>query len=181
MIKALFGLGNPGENFYKNYHNIGRRILEEISKDWKNLKYSSFSNYNGIILAKSLVFMNDSGLALKEILKNFNLKNDEICLVHDDNDIPFGFLKISFSKKSAGHKGVESVFRELKTKNIWRIRIGIQFKKRKKAEDFILKNLNKNHEKIFNQKIKKNFINIIKLLKEKEISKLNLQKNFLIN
>jgi peptidyl-tRNA hydrolase len=51
-----FGLGNPGEKFYKTYHNIGRRLLEETNKNWENLIYSSYSFYNEILLGKSLVF-----------------------------------------------------------------------------------------------------------------------------
>ena len=180
MIKLIFGLGNPGEKFYKTYHNIGRRLLEETNKDWENLIYSSYSFYNEILLGKSLVFMNESGKSVKELLKKFNLKPNEVCIIHDDNDILFGFCKISFNKSSAGHKGVESVFKELNTQKIWRIRLGIQFKKRKKAEEFILKNLTKVHEEIFNKKIKKNFKNLLNLLKEKEIEKLSLTKDFFI-
>ena len=66
--------------------------------------------------------MNKSGA----IFKNLGAKPKDVITAHDDADILFGAFKISFDKRSAGHKGVESVTRALKTKAFWRVRIGIQ-------------------------------------------------------
>ncbi len=78
--------------------------------------------------------MNKSGA----IFKNLGAKPKDVITAHDDADILFGAFKISFDKRSAGHKGVESVTRALKTKAFWRVRIGIQRKKRVDAMKLVL-------------------------------------------
>ena len=60
-------------------------------------------------------------------------------MIHDDADIPLGRAKLSFAKNSAGHKGVESVIRALKTKEFWRLRIGIAGRRDIPAERLVLK------------------------------------------
>ena len=79
-------------------------------------------------------FMNKSGA----IFKNLKVKPKDIIVAHDDADILFGAFKLSFDKRSAGHKGVESVTRALKTKTFWRVRLGIQRKKRVDAMKLVL-------------------------------------------
>ena len=78
--------------------------------------------------------MNKSGA----IFKNLGAKPKDVITAHDDADILFGAFKLSFDKRSAGHKGVESVTRALKTKAFWRVRIGIQRKKRVDAMKLVL-------------------------------------------
>lgn len=80
-------------------------------------------------------FMNKSG----ETVKALALRPADVVLVHDDSDIVFTGTKLSFDKKSAGHRGVESVSKTLKTIAYWRLRIGIQKKKRVPAEELVLK------------------------------------------
>ncbi|MBI3671601.1 aminoacyl-tRNA hydrolase [Candidatus Azambacteria bacterium] len=70
----------------------------------------------------------------------FKLKPENIFVIYDDIDLPFGTIKISFNKSSGGHKGIESVIKKLKTKEFWRIRVGINpTKKKKDAMDLVLK------------------------------------------
>ena len=69
-------------------------------------------------------FMNKSGLSLKPVITS-KKKAEKLIVVHDDIDLPLGKFKISFGKGSAGHKGVESIIRNIKTKNFIRIRVGI--------------------------------------------------------
>jgi len=85
--------------------------------------------------------MNESGKAVKEAVKYFRAKPEEILIIHDDSDIELGKYKISFGRGSAGHQGVESIIKSLGTKNFWRLRIGIRRTKRKKAGEFVLKKI----------------------------------------
>src|SRR3989338_2910087 len=131
-IKLIVGLGNPGKEYEHTRHNMGFLFIEILENNFKNKK---------IILAKTEVFMNKSGTAVLALIKQLKTKPENVLIVHDDIDILWGDFKFSFGRSSAGHKGVESVIKVLKTKNFWRLRIGIQpsLKKRVPADKIILK------------------------------------------
>ena len=92
-----------------------------------------------VILMLPDTFMNKSGNAVSAVLQFYKTKPKDVFLVHDDADIPAGAAKLSFDKHSAGHKGVESVMRALKTRAFWRFRIGIGSKRDIPAEKIVLK------------------------------------------
>ncbi len=159
-IKLIIGLGNPSEEYQNTYHNVGILAIENkmpLDLKWQTIKGKHFAcfKFNEIIWVKPLVFMNESGKAVAEALKFFKLKPEEMLVIHDDSDIALGDYKISFKRGSAGHKGVESIIQTLKTKNFYRLRIGIrpetekkQIAKNKeqrtkiKAADLVLKKIN---------------------------------------
>ncbi|MBI5787046.1 MAG: aminoacyl-tRNA hydrolase [Candidatus Niyogibacteria bacterium] len=145
-MRAVIGLGNPGEEHEKTRHNAGRLALEYFAQkndfsDWEfSKKYESLVSEGKIKKESALLllpetFMNNSGKAVK------NLSAKNTIILHDDIDLPLGKIKISYGRGSGGHKGVESVMRALKTKEFWRIRIGVSPKKKpehKKIPDFLL-------------------------------------------
>jgi PTH1 family peptidyl-tRNA hydrolase len=103
--------------------------------------------------------MNDSGQAVKKLIKFMKLKVRDLLVVHDDIDLPLGKIKISKSRGSAGHKGVQSIINNLKTKDFIRFRIGIKPKNDKKesrntAERFVLQKFNKKEEEIIKESIR---------------------------
>lgn len=176
MNTIIIGLGNPGENFLHTRHNIGFRIVKYLQKNYPFKELSEQKKYltsvggngkNKIVLALPLTFVNKSGEAVKEIIKNYpvnkKLKNSSqksflpVIAVHDDSDLPVGKVKISIGKSSGGHKGVESIIKSLKSKDFIRFRIGIQpiKGKRKKAEQIVLGSFSAEEEKIINKIIKK--------------------------
>jgi len=154
-IKAIIGLGNPSLEYQDTYHNAGYIIIDSLLSSKKNLKeYKDFSYFKdkNYIFSKTLTFMNESGKAIKNFIDFFKLSPDEILIIHDDSDLIIGSHKISFGKNSAGHKGVESIIKTLKTKDFWRLRIGIRKdeSKRAKAEKFVLKKISKiNLKKVY--------------------------------
>lgn len=133
-MRYLIGLGNPGKEYENTRHNTGRLFVKYLQKQWglpdfaENKKLRALfvkdkhEKFGLVTLVLPQTFMNKSG----SIFKNLNAKPKDIIVAHDDADILFGAFKISFDKRSAGHKGVESVTRALKTKAFWRVRIGIQ-------------------------------------------------------
>jgi PTH1 family peptidyl-tRNA hydrolase len=178
-MKAIVGLGNPGEKFKKTRHNLGFMVLERFSKKNKFPKFQMKEEFlamvsekkmgkEKIILVKPQTFMNNSGLAVEKILKKLQTSNIEhrtsnLWVVHDDLDIPFGKIKISFGKSSGGHKGVQSIIDEIGTKDFVRFRIGIKpnskFKMQNtklkfKIRNFVLEKFNKGEEKILKEVIK---------------------------
>ena len=131
----LIGLGNPGEKYYNNRHNIGFLLLKNLSKKYnsnfllKNKLKSSCSEFkiNGSTYRLFLpnTFMNNSGDAVKAIVDWYKINLDQIFIIVDDKDLPLG--KIRFRKKgsSGGHNGLKSIIEKLQTQNFNRIRIGI--------------------------------------------------------
>ena len=179
-IKIVFGLGNEGKEFRKTPHNIGKDIIDFYLKEKKETKTCYYDFYNNLILASNKSFMNESGIAVKEILEKFKLKTENLLVIHDEADIIFPYFKFSFKSGSAGHKGVESVIKELKSKNFWRLRIGIQKEKRIKAEKIVLEKWSKKEEEII-EKIKKKFKIILDKLENYLPNELNLPKDFFFN
>ncbi len=137
---------------------------------FKNVKYFNYLKIDEIILIKSETFMNESGKMILEVKKYFKAKLDGILIIHDDSDIEIGKYKISFDRGSAGHNGVESIIKSLKTKDFWRLRIGIRppirinqhkisINLRLKAAAFVLKKINKKNleilDNVFEEAMKK--------------------------
>ncbi|MFA5109633.1 MAG: aminoacyl-tRNA hydrolase [Patescibacteria group bacterium] len=140
----IVGLGNPGEQYKNTRHNIGWLALDNLLGDVKwseNKKFHALTYEDGeFFFVKPLTFMNNSGLAVQKILdyykllpKNFGLLkkkdanlNDILTVIHDDLDLNFGDYKIATDSGSAGHKGVQSIINQLKTKKFTRFRLGIK-------------------------------------------------------
>ncbi len=144
-MKTIVGLGNPGGEYEQTRHNAGRAAVEYFAKkndfpDWqKNSNLQSIVSLEKVgeekvMLVLPETFMNNSGRAVK------NLSAKNLIVLHDDIDLPLGKFKISYGRGSGGHKGVESVIRALKTKDFWRMRIGVSPKRKpehKKIPDFL--------------------------------------------
>jgi PTH1 family peptidyl-tRNA hydrolase len=180
-IKLIFGLGNPGKNFINTPHNFGRDLLETFIT--KNLAYAN-NNFqlayykDNLLLAISQRYMNESGLVLKEILAKFKITTQETLIIHDEADLPFLWLKLTFNKYHAMHKGVESIYKYCH-QNIWRLRIGIQGSKRQKAEKIILKKLTGEKLRIW-LKAQKKFVLLLDQLSLIDIQKISVDKLFFI-
>lgn len=164
----IVGLGNPEKKFEKTRHNLGSRIVEKFAEEnnfptfrlsKKLLSQISKGKICGkqVILAKPETYMNESGKAVKRLLSGLRLSKENLYLVHDDIDLALGHLKVVKNRGTAGHKGVESVVKELKTKNFVRFRIGIQPKegKPKNLNNLVLNNFSTEEEKIIKEVIKK--------------------------
>jgi len=178
-IKIVFGLGNEGKEFYGSRHNIGKEIIDFYIEERKEEKSFYFAKYNHLILASNKGYMNESGKSVKEALKFFKLKPENLLVIHDDADLLFPFFKVSFASGSGGHKGIESIFKEIKSKNFWRFRIGIQKKKRVLAGNLVLKKWDEEEKKVLD-KIKKEFKIILEKLEEKLPNELNLSKDYFL-
>ncbi|GIW65265.1 MAG: peptidyl-tRNA hydrolase [Candidatus Parcubacteria bacterium] len=163
-IKVIIGLGNDLKELENTYHNIGQLAIKylnkkfnnqnDLEKEEKNFKYSQIKiNNNFFYLIYPKTYMNESGLAFKTIIKKFNVKPENILIIHDDSDLNIGNFKYVFNRGSAGHHGIESIFNILKSKNFWRLRIGIRPKNKPqikvKAEEFVLKKIKTDDKKIF--------------------------------
>ncbi|OGD53725.1 hypothetical protein A3J78_00695 [Candidatus Beckwithbacteria bacterium RBG_13_35_6] len=148
-MKVIIGLGNPGETYRNTRHNVGFMTVELIMQKLKikmqndpttsrcgadNLKFKNNSKFKAeicktgnILLVKPQTFMNKSGGAVAKILRYYDIKTlRNLHVVHDDLDIKLGENKIQFGKGPKLHKGITSIEQQLKTKDFWRVRIGVE-------------------------------------------------------
>jgi PTH1 family peptidyl-tRNA hydrolase len=124
----IVGLGNPGANYEKTRHNIGFMVIDALVKR-KNATKQSSSNFDGELfkfsnhfLLKPLTFMNLSGIAIAKVKKFY--KVEEVVVIHDDLDLPFGTLRFKKAGGHGGHNGLRSTDEHI-TKEYIRVRMGI--------------------------------------------------------
>jgi PTH1 family peptidyl-tRNA hydrolase len=131
----IVGLGNPGEEYKKTRHNTGRIILDIIRKkiDADDFEFNKKINAlvsegkigkEKVMLIEPETFMNKSGLSLKSLIAS-KKKAGDLVVIYDDLDLPIGKMKISFNRGTGGHKGLESVAKQIKTLEFVRFRVGI--------------------------------------------------------
>ncbi len=136
----IVGLGNPGEEYEKSRHNIGRMSASAFMKakdfsEFKNDKKSKSLVSKGVVGKEKVTlilpetFMNKSGPAISSFVKPKDSKSkkgiENVVVVYDDLDLPVGTMKISYNKGTGGHRGLDSIVKALKTKEFTRIRIGV--------------------------------------------------------
>ena len=129
----IVGLGNPGKSYSNNRHNIGYKILDNIRElydfpEFSKKFNSEFSktelNKNILFLLKPTTFMNNSGIALKEIKNFYNIDIKNIYVIHDEIDLDQGRVKIKNGGGHNGHNGLKSIDKFI-GKNYNRVRIGV--------------------------------------------------------
>jgi len=166
----IIGLGNPGWKFQKTRHNLGFRVVDELVRKNNFPRFKLSKKFlaeisegkiadQKVILAKPQTFMNLSGKSVKKLTNNLQLTTYNLWVIHDDLDLPLGKIRISVGRGAAGHKGVESIIKELKTKNFVRFRVGVKPKtsnlKPETLDRFVLQKFTREEEKILKKIIKK--------------------------
>lgn len=182
---AIIGLGNPEKKYKGTRHNLGKEAINFLYKKWKrNYSFSNFKKNKlfqiskgkiekeDVFLIKNLTFMNESGKAVKKVIRKLGVGIENILILHDDLDINLGKLKIVKNKGFGGHKGVKSVIKALGTKNFLRIRIGIKPKRKYKEgrKEFVLKKFT-NKEKKDIKRVMSKMKKAVELIVKGEIEK----------
>lgn len=125
----MLGLGNQGDKYQKNRHNLGFIIIDKYTFPEKfefNAKTNSFLiKKNGIIFAKPKSFMNTCGEEVSKLCSFYQIEPSEILVIHDEIDLEFGKIKLQFGSSDAGHNGVKDIIRSLGTRDFYRLRFGV--------------------------------------------------------
>lgn len=190
----IVGLGNPGAQYEYTRHNAGFIILDNILKDvdWtkshkaNTLFYREIKHKREIEYLKPETFMNNSGTAVLYAKTKHKVRPENIIVIHDDVDLPFGSVKISFNRSSGGHKGVESIIKKINSKEFVRIRVGVMppiptdhLKKPKRKDEeamhkFVLGNFKEEELKVI-KKISKTIAEMIEtIIKEGRDKAMNI-------
>ena len=135
-MKLIVGLGNPGDEYVRTRHNIGRRLLEFIATN-ENVKFTSKRSHKAAItsiswsgeavfLAHPLTYMNLSGEAVAALVKYWKIEAaKDLLVVVDDVALPFGKFRLRGEGSPGGHNGLVSIEEHLGSREYPRLRIGI--------------------------------------------------------
>ena len=154
----IVGLGNPGREYQGNRHNIGFRLLNYLS-DRLGVAFSGLeskslvtkSDYHGhrLILVKPQTYMNLSGQAVESLVRFYKIPLEQVMVVFDDVDLPFGALRLRPAGGSGGQKGMQSIIDRLGTQDIPRLRMGIDRPPgRMEAADYVLQDFSKSETEL---------------------------------
>ncbi|MBX7149335.1 aminoacyl-tRNA hydrolase [bacterium] len=133
-MKLIVGLGNPGSEYAKTRHNFGFMVVdllaETLKSSFKDSKYkaeiaSAEINGEKVLLVKPQTFMNVSGEAVQPLAHFYKVAPQDILVVFDDLDLPFGRMRLAAKGGAAGHNGIKSLISHLGTQEFPRLKMGI--------------------------------------------------------
>lgn len=132
-MQLIVGLGNPGTLYQHTRHNIGFLFVDYLAHQKSLPAFKTYPTLHGsltknpsLTLLKPDTYMNESGRSVTATLSYFKIPLENLIVVHDDVDIPFGEFKIHHDRGHAGHNGIRSIHEHLKTSTYTRIRIGVR-------------------------------------------------------
>jgi peptidyl-tRNA hydrolase, PTH1 family len=133
-VILLVGLGNPGVRYAETRHNVGFSVVERIAArggpgNWRE-KFSgqvADAEWGGarLLLLKPMTYMNESGRSVVAAASFYKVPANEVVVVHDELDLPFGTIRMKFGGGEAGNNGLKSISQHLSTKDYVRVRVGI--------------------------------------------------------
>jgi len=147
-LKAVVGLGNPGMRYRHTRHNAGFMLLDLLAirgglkyKAGKGEYMVAVSGNNDTAYVKPLTYMNNSGIAVKDVMKRYHVRPEDVLIVHDDLDLLLGRIKFKSGGSAGTHNGVQSVIEHLRDDAFPRLKIGIDIEGRRESGspvDFVL-------------------------------------------
>lgn len=133
MAQLIVGLGNPGKKYTGTRHNIGQMVFDHLSSfgpiSWRE-KFSGLfascpSRQEQLFLLKPTTYMNRSGESVQKVCAFYGISPEEVLVVHDEIDFPFGMLSFKAGGGTAGHNGLKSILVCLGSGDFNRLRLGV--------------------------------------------------------
>jgi PTH1 family peptidyl-tRNA hydrolase len=130
----IVGLGNPGREYADNRHNVGfmtaDRWVAAHALSFNKIQHHAIiavgrTGERRIIVAKPQTYMNESGRAVGALLRFYKIPVEQLLVIFDDLDLPFGVIRLRPDGGAGGHNGMRSIIQQLGTHQFARLRIGI--------------------------------------------------------
>ncbi|MCK4918030.1 MAG: aminoacyl-tRNA hydrolase [Candidatus Omnitrophica bacterium] len=164
-MKIIFGLGNPGQKYSENRHNLGNMIVDEFVKIHR-LKYKVsfrlnvliaklFFGNEEILLVKPGTYMNNSGSCVARVLAKYKVDPKDSLVIYDEVDLDLGDIRFRQKGSCAGHRGMVSIVNSIGTEYINRLRVGVGKNNSGELADYVLSNFSRDEKKILVEVIDK--------------------------
>ena len=155
-MTLFVGLGNPGSQYEDNRHNIGFKVIDKLVNDFnaRDISKTSFhgklyrSTYS--LFLKPTTYMNLSGKSVQAVKNFFKVELEDIIVIHDDIDLPFGAVRFKRGGGHGGHNGLKSLDTAI-SKEYLRVRVGVGKPEHKsQVADYVLGNFSLEEQKMLN-------------------------------
>ncbi len=190
---VIVGLGNPELKYLASRHNVGWMVAIEFASRCKkySFKHTDCYYYTQIQVEKQSVlvvlpttYMNNSGIAVKNIIEQYSVSTERIIVVVDEINFPIGYLNLKINKGNGGHNGILSIIQEIGTFDFYRLRCGVarEFEEGELGK-YVLSNFYPNEIDARNQMLEKAVDSLLHTFKvgiEKAIPDINSEKPFKI-
>ena len=129
--RLIVGLGNPGNEYEDNRHNLGFWFIDRLARDLKASLVAQGKFFGRVArdgeswLLQPTTFMNRSGQAVAALARFYKVEAHEILVVHDELDLPPGAIRLKCGGGNGGHNGLKDIQAQLASPDFWRLRLGI--------------------------------------------------------
>ena len=159
-MKIIVGLGNPGNNYNSTKHNFGFWVIDKLVEQ-SSLQYKSgkgnyiYAMNQDCIFVKPTTFVNNTGLAIKEILNYYDkITIEDFLIIYDDIDLDLGKIRFKAQGSDGGHNGIKSIIYHVESDHFDRLKIGIATSlKMRPSENYVLKPFPKKYNKLIDEVI----------------------------
>jgi peptidyl-tRNA hydrolase, PTH1 family len=133
-VFLIVGLGNPGPEYQYHRHNAGFMAAEEVRRrhglpqlreKYHGLAAEGRIGEARVLLLLPMTFMNSSGTSVAEAARKFRVPVERMLIMHDEVELPFGEVRLKEGQGLGGHNGLRSLEQHLKSRDFWRVRIGV--------------------------------------------------------
>jgi peptidyl-tRNA hydrolase, PTH1 family len=133
----VVGLGNPGPAYAGNRHNVGHLVVERLARRMGGALRAHRTRADlldgrlgpppghRVVLARPRSYMNESGGPVKGLSDYFDVPVEQLVVVHDELDLPYGAMRVKLGGGDNGHNGLRSVRKALGTGEFYRVRVGV--------------------------------------------------------
>lgn len=158
-MTLFVGLGNPGSQYENTRHNIGFKVIDKLVDDCaihglpaRDISKTSFHGklYRSAssLFLKPTTFMNLSGKSVQPVKHFFKVELEDVIVIHDDIDLPFGAVRFKRGGGHGGHNGLKSLDAHL-TKEYLRVRVGVGKPEHKsQVSDYVLHDFNEDEMQV---------------------------------
>lgn len=172
----IAGLGNPGSKYEYTRHNAGFMVIDDLAKKlnikvnklkFKSLIGEGFIGNEKVILMKPSTYMNDSGKSILDCFNYYNLSAENLIVICDDIDIPFGTIRIKKKGSAGTHNGLKSIIYLIQSQDFARIKVSVgQNDNNYDLKDFVLSQFSKKEFEVLEKEIDMSSDAAIKIVEE---------------